>query len=95
MEAAMKKILLIVTLTLLATNVTAHEPYKPSLPDFSRDQARKEMKAQMHINNAIAREIRETGRVTEKDALDVYNMEQGYGYDGGYDYDYEDGYDDY
>lgn len=36
------------------------------------------------MNQALQRELRETGRIAPKDYLDVYNMREGYGYDGGY-----------
>jgi uncharacterized membrane protein len=95
MEAIMREVLLITALALFATTAQAYNSFKSFQGNFSQQQAREEMRKLIHSNNAIARETRETGRKKEKDALDVYNMEQGYGYDEGYDSDYEVVYDDY
>ncbi len=91
----MREVLLITAFALFATTAQAYNSFKSFQGNFSQQQAREEMRKLIHSNNAITRKKRETGRITEKDALDVYNMKQGYGYDEGYDSDYEVVYDDY
>lgn len=59
------------------------------LPDSIREQRHIE---EMRMLQGLQRELRDTGKIAPKDQIDIYNLRQGYGYDGGYNYQQQPGY---
>lgn len=50
------------------------------LPESLQEQRHVE---EMRMLQGLQRELRDTGEIAPKDAIDIYNLRRGYGYDGG------------
>lgn len=78
------KTLIFVLLVSLSSLALASGYDLPKNKTLTQQYYERELKKDYRMNQALQRELRETGRIAPKDYLDVYNMREGYGYDGGY-----------
>lgn len=76
-----------------ASFASDHEHWRtPQYPTITQQNYERELRKDYNMNRALQRELRDTGKIAPKDYIDVYNMRQGYGYDGGPSYNYNYGY---
>lgn len=82
----MKTIIFILLVSISTATFSSDHEYwrKPQYKTLTQQNYERELKKDYRMNQALQRELRETGRIAPKDYLDVYNMREGYGYDGGY-----------
>jgi hypothetical protein len=56
----------------------------PKNKTLTQQHYERELLKDYRMTQALKQELRDTGRIAPKDYTDVYNMQQGYRYDGGY-----------
>lgn len=83
MKTLIPLILLIISTSTVANGQSNYERVF-GFPSLGQQQSQREQQKDQRMLNNMKRELRETGRIAPKDNLDIYNMREGYGYDGGH-----------
>lgn len=83
----MKKLLLIIAFAIIVpipATADNHEYWRvPQYKPLNQRNAEIQMQREYRMLQGMQRELRETGRIAPKTPADIYNLQEGYGYDGG------------
>lgn len=78
------KTLILVLLVSVSSLALASGYNLPKNKTLTQQYYERELTKDYRMTQALKQELRDTGRIAPKDYTDVYNMQQGYRYDGGY-----------
>ncbi len=91
----MKTLILILALVSTSAISGNHEHWRaPQYKPLNQRNAEIQLQKEYRMLQGLQRELRDTGQIAPKTPIDVYNLREGYGYDGGggyyqpYDYGY-------
>lgn len=80
----MKTLILILAFFSTSAVASNHEYWRtPAYPALSKSNAEIQLQKEHRMLRGLQRELRETGQIAPKTPVDVYNLREGYGYDGG------------